>query len=469
MVMPHLRKEQLMDKNSVKDAVMQVAQAEIEQLVETLADRCGELIDNRDPKEFEGQFAFEIKSFGARLLGRALEAMEPAVVVEIRKGGHALRDPEEGALPCACTGVLDLKGHKEITWDTTLGKVQLWRQTGQCRACGRWLGLLDEFLEVTPQRITLGLASAVALAGTCEAYAPASAILQECLHQTFDDNRIRATVLEVAKRAEGWVTLSGPELEETAKSLPTTKPLTVYVGVDGGRVQIVNEGWKEPCEGVIWWTDPGSGRRERIAVGDVTNKEAVLGALDRWIQCARKRNPKLTLVIIADGAPWIWKWARKYRKAIKILDYYHLKERVWKAADGVYERDREMAQGWVDAIMDGLWAGGVREVIETLEHMREFCVFPAADPKDKAMLSLIEFLDDREDLIDYARHRAADRTIGSGIVESTCKQLFNMRLKGPGMRWSRAGAQAIIHLRCLHITGRWANLWRRRPREAISA
>ena len=467
--MPYLRKEQLVDKHSVKDAVMQVAQAEIEQLVETLADRCRELLDNRDPKDFEEQFATEIKSFGARLLGRALEAMEPAVVAQIRKDGHALRETEGQLMPCTCAGVLALKGRKDITWDTTLGEVQLWRQTGQCRACGRWLGLLEEFMEVTPQGMTLGLASAVALAGTCEAYAPASAILKECLHQSIDDNRIRSTVLEVAKRAKGWVSLSGEELAETAKSLPQKEPVTVYVGVDGGRVQIVNEGWKEPCEGVIWWTDPGSGRRERIAVGDVTNKEAVLGALDRWIRCARKHNPKLTLVIIADGAPWIWKWARQYKKAIKILDYYHLKERIWKAVDEVYEGDRDMAQGWVDHIMDGLWAGQVREVINELDEMRELCDLPATDPKGKAILTFMEYLDDREDLIGYAQHRAADRTIGSGIVESTCKQLFNMRLKGPGMRWSRAGAQAIIHLRCLHITGRWSNLWRIRPRASLSA
>jgi len=80
---------------------------------------------------------------------------------------------------------------------------------------------------------------------------------------------------------------------------------------------------------VLWWYDPETGKRTKLL------KEALGLRLDAMEICSR-RNPKLLLVIIADGAEWIWNWARKYEKAIKLLDYYHLRENVNDAAKVLY-------------------------------------------------------------------------------------------------------------------------------------
>ena len=40
---------------------------------------------------------------------------------------------------------------------------------------------------------------------------------------------------------------------------------------------------------------------------------------------------------------------------------------------------------------------------------------------------------------------------GSGTVESGCKQLVGMRMKGPGMRWSRPGAENMLALRTEYL------------------
>ena len=37
--------------------------------------------------------------------------------------------------------------------------------------------------------------------------------------------------------------------------------------------------------------------------------------------------------------------------------------------------------------------------------------------------------------------------LGSGVAEAGCKQVVQARLKGAGMRWSEAGAEAMLHLR----------------------
>lgn len=449
-----------MDKDIMKSTLLQAMSGEVDQLAEALARGFEELLENGGPKTFEENFARDVKAFGAKVLGRGLKAVEPEIIEKVRSSGHFMRDANREIIPCTCGGSVDSKGDKDVTWETTLGSVPLLRKTGTCQFCGRWFGFLDEFMEITPQQMTPAMASAVTLVGTCEAFEPSSAILWECFHREFDDNRIRATVLHVAQRAEGWATLSGEDLQRSVYSLPKGYPVTVYLGVDGGRIRMRGDGWKEPCEGVIWWTDPVWGVRQRIAVGDVNDKDAILAALDRWIEEAKEWNPDILFVIIADGAEWIWNWARQHQDAILILDYYHLKENVWKTAKALYGEGHPIAKVWVDEIIAGLWEGRLHDVIEDLYAMRDSCGIQENDAKGKAIQDLVTYLLNHEDLIDYGRLRAADLTIGSGTVESTCKQLFNMRLKGPGMRWSREGAQALIHLRCLYITGRWSELWR---------
>ena len=61
--------------------------------------------------------------------------------------------------------------------------------------------------------------------------------------------------------------------------------------------------------------------------------------------------------------------------------------------------------------------------------------------------------------IDYARYRRCGYPIGSGVVESACKQLVGGRLKGPGMCWSKPGAQAVLSLRCALRANRLADAW----------
>jgi len=51
--------------------------------------------------------------------------------------------------------------------------------------------------------------------------------------------------------------------------------------------------------------------------------------------------------------------------------------------------------------------------------------------------------------------------IGSGHVEAACKAVVGQRLKGNGMRWSEAGADAVCHLRALFKSekGQWEAFW----------
>ena len=50
--------------------------------------------------------------------------------------------------------------------------------------------------------------------------------------------------------------------------------------------------------------------------------------------------------------------------------------------------------------------------------------------------------------------------IGSGMVESACKQ-FRARLAGSGMRWSRAGLERLLPIRAAIMSQRFDELWQK--------
>ncbi len=45
--------------------------------------------------------------------------------------------------------------------------------------------------------------------------------------------------------------------------------------------------------------------------------------------------------------------------------------------------------------------------------------------------------------------------LGSGVTEAGCKTIYTQRLKLSGMRWQKAGAQTILDLRVLALSGVW--------------
>jgi hypothetical protein len=68
-------------------------------------------------------------------------------------------------------------------------------------------------------------------------------------------------------------------------------------------------------------------------------------------------------------------------------------------------------------------------------------------------------LRDRTRYMRYADFRAQGLPIGSGITEAACKTVFTQRLKLSGMRWSHEGAQVILNLRVILLSGIWDDVY----------
>jgi hypothetical protein len=57
----------------------------------------------------------------------------------------------------------------------------------------------------------------------------------------------------------------------------------------------------------------------------------------------------------------------------------------------------------------------------------------------------------------YRTLRQQGLVISSGLIEGTVRHLVGMRLDGPGMRWGKARAEAVLQLRCVLLNGLWTD------------
>ena len=162
------------------------------------------------------------------------------------------------------------------------------------------------------------------------------------------------------------------------------------------------------------------------------------------------------VVILSDGAAWITNtWEKYFPFAIRILDLYHLKEKVGKFSFQIFKgkKNEQARVKWVQKTNKLLEEGKWKEVL----NFKEVSAY-----KDKQVnsaageVNLYKYIDDNKNFINYPEYKKEGLFIGSGAIESGNKIVMQKRLKLSGMRWKIIRAQAIMALRCkLMSTGLW--------------
>jgi hypothetical protein len=121
---------------------------------------------------------------------------------------------------------------------------------------------------------------------------------------------------------------------------------------------------------------------------------------------------------------------------------------------GHLEGSQPQRVGWAQDRLDELWDGKVEAVLAALEPYRE-----AGD----AVVAALSYYTTHQARMDYATYRARGLQIGSGSVESACKQLVSARLKQAGMIWDAPGAEAVATVRAWLKGDRWHEAMVLRP------
>lgn len=194
-------------------------------------------------------------------------------------------------------------------------------------------------------------------------------------------------------------------------------------------------------------------------------------AMFEWIALeAKKRGygtAKFTKVLfVADGADVIWKLQKEFFPAAEVcLDWYHVVEKLWAAGKAVCRgtrRQRAALEAWVAAQKKRLRHGKLDEVIAELERALDDTAVtgPGNKYRREVLGQIRDHFVKNTVRMQYKKLRSADLEIGSGVVEGAVRHLVGVRLDGPGMRWGRDRAEAVLHLRCVLINGLWDDFTR---------
>jgi hypothetical protein len=167
-------------------------------------------------------------------------------------------------------------------------------------------------------------------------------------------------------------------------------------------------------------------------------------------------------VLLGDGAPWIWNLAHEhFPGVIEIVDIWHAREHLWMLGAKLYPADDQQRRRWVHQMIWKLDAGRVESLVKQLH------AFPTRQTELRQVLATeADYFERNRDRMRYPVFRKQGLFIGSGVIEAACKTVIGARLKQSGMFWTERGANAIIALRCIRLSGKFEDYWETRARAA---
>ncbi len=168
----------------------------------------------------------------------------------------------------------------------------------------------------------------------------------------------------------------------------------------------------------------------------------------------RNPGPDRPVICLMDGERSLWDAQRAYfPEAVGVLDLFHVLERVWAVAHCFHKEGSDEAEQFVEERLRDLLEGRVDAVIE--DFRRQMIGVRLRGPKRKVVRSAIEYLENNRGHMRYDEYLAAGYPIGSGVAEGACRHLVKDRMEQTGMRWTLAGAQAMLHVRAFYLNGQW--------------
>ena len=366
-------------------------------------------------------------------------------------------------------------GRRAKTFVTALGEMELVRAWYHCDACGRGFAPRDRELGFGNGGPSPAVPRMVGRAAGEVSFATAGSLLHELAGLNVDAKTVE-------RRAEALGREIAADERERAAAGPATAP-TLYLGLDGTGVPVrgaETEGragkqpdgsarTREAKLAVVWSAertgadgaparDPGSvtctaaiesaATRDTDTVPAPFARRVVREAARRGFGAAERR------VVLGDGAAWIWNIAAEhFPGAVEIVDVFHAAEHLHDIAKAVYGNDNDLARVWAEQRRGELLAGAFDDLLRAVGAHAGRC--------EEARKGRAYFAGNRRRM-DYPGFRARGLCIGSGVVEGACRNVVASRLKRGGMRWTVAGADAILALRSYIVSDRFDDFWRRR-------
>lgn len=331
---------------------------------------------------------------------------------------------------------------------------------------------LDRQLELGGSRRSEGLAREIAyLSGSVSSFRLVSEILQRIGQLHISDSSVWRCVQEAGSRfqaVEAQERTRATALPEQwdPPSRAAVSDQRMGVAMDGAMVHIRDEGWKEVKFGVVFdvtmkpTQDKASGEMIDLAHAVNNRYAAHLGDAEgvgekTWALARRCGwEQAQDTVVLGDGADWIWNQAAlHFGCSHQVLDWYHAKEHLVAAARLLKPEGTAAFTRWLNNRETQLYQGHALKIAHELEQ---------AAPQDATnadkLVTAAGYFRNHHKRMNYIEMREENWPIGSGVVESGAKQ-FKARFSGPGMRWSRTGAENLLPIRAAVLSARFDHMW----------
>jgi hypothetical protein len=299
-------------------------------------------------------------------------------------------------------------------------------------------------------------------AGTRDAFARAQQTLQELCGWQLDDEVIRQLTHAAARRA----TTTRDTRADAARF--ARAPGGIEVAIDAGKVN-TDTGWRDVKVAVLSKREAG----EPIGLDRWDERDlpapsarAVVAAIEEAgvftgrVRAEADRLGATTapdVTVLADGAEWIWNLGGDvFPQAAGVLDAFHALEHVSGAVKAVWGADTPAAAERIATGRRALLGGGKAGIESWIGE--QFGDLPAG-ASGEPLLDLAAYLLPHPTHLGYASRLAGGRSIGSGLVEGSIKQLVNRRLKQTGAKWTVGHVGPLVELAALTDTPDWNALW----------
>lgn len=184
------------------------------------------------------------------------------------------------------------------------------------------------------------------------------------------------------------------------------------------------------------------------------------GVIQEVAQEMHRRDPERQKIRVAltDGERALQKRVLKWLVGILlILDLFHVLEKLWKAAYVFHPEGSREAEEWVRERALRILQGKVSQVVQGI---RQSATKRGLKGKSRKVIDEVTgYLYRNRRFMKYDEYLARGLPIASGPVEGACKNLIKDRMERSGMRWSEDGAEAMLKLRAIYLSGDLAEYW----------
>jgi hypothetical protein len=422
------------------DDIRYIAQAVAKLVQEGIRQEQTESKEAQTMAEFELAFREALRQIGAEALGIFLSS---------------LQQTPESEIACGCGGRQHYQRMRPAVTTTVFGKVEYLRAYYAGCACGEGLAPLDKTYGLEAGAISSGLAQLMALAGIAFSFEESEQWLKEFLLFAVSENSIRSEtqkmgLLQQTGEAADIQTSQNEKALQARLREENQIPKRLYGSMDAAKVRIEprarkgepvpeHEDWRDMKVGCWYQAEAVSVSRQSSRQRRKAQREGTVfrttqhqyycdiahvdpfGKLVWATGCRVTADLVAELVFVCDGAAWIW----------ELVEHY-------------YPRAQ---------IVESLWQGQVEEVVLACKLL--------ASKHDEARQALTYFSNNSHRMR-YDLFRAQGYLIGSGTIESGCKQIVTQRLKRSGAQWIVKGAVLTAKARAAWLSGNWHTLCQKR-------